>query len=172
MQTGGSARRSIIENKSDTYRIHGVPGHTHNSSAMISVSADYERRRGITSVISRDVWADEDVKLDEADFVDSLEPDDAEERFDRAIERGIGSMTLIPENCQQSIDEPTRSISEIRTIVTPKDRLRSMTYVNNDFGWVEPGTGELGTFNNCDPVQINFFGYRGPPPTIHCRSKN
>lgn len=33
MQTGGSARRSIIKNDgSDTYHVHGVPGHTHNAS--------------------------------------------------------------------------------------------------------------------------------------------
>ena len=164
MQTGGSARRSIIKNNGfDDYRITGVPGHTHNSSAMISVTADYERRRGVTSTISRDIWADEDIELDEEDFVDSIEPDDADERYERAIERGIGKMTLIPENCQHSIDEPTRSIAEIRTIVTPKDRLKSLTYVNNDFGWVDPASGELETFNTCEPVQVNFFGYSGTP---------
>ena len=35
LQTGGSARRSFIKNNNNTYFIHGVPGHTHNSSAMI-----------------------------------------------------------------------------------------------------------------------------------------
>ena len=48
MQTGGSARRSIIKNDgSDTYHVHGVPGHTHNASAMISVTADYTKTRTI-----------------------------------------------------------------------------------------------------------------------------
>ena len=43
MQTGGSARRSFIKNNgSDTYYVHGVR-HTHNASAMISVTADYSR---------------------------------------------------------------------------------------------------------------------------------
>ena len=42
MQTGGSARRSFIKNNGFAhYFVHGVPGHTHNSSAMLSVTADY-----------------------------------------------------------------------------------------------------------------------------------
>ena len=45
LQTGGSARRSFIKNTDDTYFIHGVPGHTHNASAMISVTATI---RGVT----------------------------------------------------------------------------------------------------------------------------
>ena len=47
LQTGGSARRSFIKNNNNTYFIHGVPGHTHNSSAMISVTAEYTRKRDI-----------------------------------------------------------------------------------------------------------------------------
>ena len=167
MQTGGSARRSFIKNTGNNdYFVHGVPGHTHNASAMISVTADYERRRGVTSTIDREVWADEDILLAEEHFVDSIEPEDAEDRYERSIERGIGSMTLIPENCQHTINEPTRSISEIRSIVTPKDQIKSMTYVNNEFGWVSPVTGELDDFNNCEPVQVNFFGYSALPELI------
>ena len=52
MQTGGSARRSFIKNNSNTYFIHGVPGHTHNASAMISVTADYSRKRGVLETIN------------------------------------------------------------------------------------------------------------------------
>ena len=103
MQTGGSARRSFIKNNgSDTYYVHGVPGHTHNASAMISVTADYSRQLDDALTMSGD-WADEDVVLNVGDYTDSVEPDDATELYDRAVERGIGSITLIPENCQHTI---------------------------------------------------------------------
>ena len=62
MQTGGSARRSTIKNNGfDHYFVHGVPGHTHNASAMISVTADYSEKRGVTEHISAGVWAEEKV---------------------------------------------------------------------------------------------------------------
>ena len=116
MQTGGSARRSFIKNNGfDHYFVHGVPGHTHNSSAMLSVTADYSERRGVAEDISAGVWAEEKVDLGVNDFTDSVEPDDAAQLYDRAIERGIGTITLIPENCQHIIKEPARSISEVRT---------------------------------------------------------
>ena len=131
MQTGGSARRSFIKNNgSDTYYVHGVPGHTHNASAMISVTADYSRQLDEALTMSED-WAEENVVLNVGDYTDSVEPDDATELYDRAVERGIGSITLIPENCQHTIKEPARSISEVRTIVSGKDRLNTLTYVNN-----------------------------------------
>ena len=119
MQTGGSARRSFIKNNGfDHYFVHGVPGHTHNASAMLSVTADYSERRGVAEDIGAGVWAEEKVDLAVDDFTDSVEP------YDRAIERGIGTITLIPENCQHIIKEPARSISEIRTIVSGKADLR------------------------------------------------
>ena len=59
MQTGGSARRSFIQTHNNTYFIHGVPGHTHNASAMISVTADYSKTRDILSTIGV-AWADEE----------------------------------------------------------------------------------------------------------------
>ena len=45
-QTGGSARRRVTSNSSPTedqgvYNVKGVPGHTHNASAVVSVDADY-----------------------------------------------------------------------------------------------------------------------------------
>ena len=67
MQTGGSARRSFIKNNSNTYFIHGVPGHTHNASAMISVTADYSRKRGVLETINTS-WADEAVALEAAEY--------------------------------------------------------------------------------------------------------
>ena len=57
MQTGGSARRSFIKNNNNTYFIHGVPGHTHNASAMISVTADYSKKRNILNTIGV-AWAE------------------------------------------------------------------------------------------------------------------
>ena len=145
MQTGGSARRSFIKNNGfDHYFVHGVPGHTHNPSAMLSVTADYSERRGVAEDISAGVWAEEKVDLGVNDFTDSVEPDDAAQLYDRAIERGIGTITLIPENCQHIIKEPARSISEVRTIVSGKDRLDTLTYVNNEYGWVDPVSGNLG----------------------------
>ena len=163
MQTGGSARRSIIKNNGiNTYYVHGVPGHTHNASAMISVTADYSRTRTVATAIPG-AWAEEKVDLAVGTYVDSVEPDDAALLYDRAIERGIGEITLVPENCQHNITEPVRSISEIRTIVSAKDRRDTMTYVENEYGWVDPVTGLLATeFNRAEPVQVNFYGYPAP----------
>ena len=98
LQTGGSARRSFIKNNNNTYFIHGVPGHTHNSSAMISVTAEYTRKRDIAS----DSWADDPLLLAATEYTDSLEPRDKAERYDRAIERGIGRIIMIPENTTSS----------------------------------------------------------------------
>ena len=165
LQTGGSARRSFIKNTDDTYFIHGVPGHTHNASAMISVTANYTRKRGIVRTINKS-WANDAVVMAAEDYTDSIEPRDKEERFDRAIERGIGRIILIPENTNHMIEEPVRSISEIRTIVSPKDQLKTLTYINNVHGdgWVDPVTGTAGSvFNRDEPVNINFYSYEGVP---------
>ena len=89
LQTGGSARRSFIKNNNNTYFIHGVPGHTHNSSAMISVTAEYTRKRDIASTINTS-WAQAPLNLLATEYTDSREPRDKDERYDRAIERGIG----------------------------------------------------------------------------------
>ena len=71
LQTGGSARRSFIKNNDDTYYIHGVPGHTHNASAMISVTAEYSRKRGIVRTIGT-AWANEPVVMAAEDYTDSI----------------------------------------------------------------------------------------------------
>ena len=165
LQTGGSARRSFIKNNDDTYYIHGVPGHTHNASAMISVTAEYSRKRGIVRTIGT-AWANEPVVMAAEDYTDSIEPRDKEERYNRAIERGIGRIIMIPENTNHMIEEPVRSISEIRTIVSPKDQLKTLTYINNVHGdgWVDPVTGTAGAaFNRDEPVLINFYSYEGVP---------
>ena len=164
LQTGGSARRSFIKNTDNTYFIHGVPGHTHNSSAMISVTAEYTRTRGIARTINTS-WANDPVVMAAEDYTDSIEPRDKEERYDRAIERGIGRIIMIPENTNHIIEEPVRSISEIRTIVSPKDQLKSLTYISNVHGdgWVDPVTGSAGSFNRDNSVNINFYSYGGVP---------
>ena len=57
LQTGGSARRRTIKPLNtqaatdqfpirNEYRITGVPGHTHNSSAVASVLVDLSKQRG------------------------------------------------------------------------------------------------------------------------------
>ena len=164
MQTGGSARRSFIQNHNNTYFIHGVPGHTHNASAMISVTADYSKTRDILSTIGV-AWADEEVQLRVDDYTDSREPNDKNERYDRAIERGIGRITMIPENTHHSIEEPVRSISEIRTIVSPKDQLDTLTYVSNEYGdgWVDPVSGTETVFNRDNAIEISVYSYEGVP---------
>ena len=76
LQTGGSARRSFIKNTDDTYFIHGVPGHTHNASAMSSVTAEYSRKRGIVRTIGT-AWANEPVVMAAEDYTCLLYTSDA-----------------------------------------------------------------------------------------------
>ena len=66
---------------------------------------------------------------------------DQDERYDRAIERCVGYITMAPENCQSFIREPTRSISEIRTLVAPRTQLDTLTYVEELGGWHVPSGG-------------------------------
>ena len=118
MQTGGSARRSTIKNNGfDHYFVHGVPGHTPNASAMMSVTADYSRQLEEPLTLHGE-WANENVVLAAGQYTDSVEPDDATELYDRAIERGIGTITLIPENCQHIIQADAQHLGD------PDDRER------------------------------------------------
>ena len=49
-----------------------------------------------------------------------------------------------------------------------KDRLDTLTYVNNEYGWVDPVSGNLGSaFNRTEPIQVNFFGYPAPLGDVH-----
>ena len=50
LQTGGSARKRVIKTYggANEFRVSGVPGHTHNASAVVSVLVNLERRRGFT----------------------------------------------------------------------------------------------------------------------------
>ena len=139
LQTGGSARRRVIKPLKkqaatdqfpigNEYRISGVPGHTHNSSAVASVLVDMVKTRGFDADLSR-VWGDDVIELKAADPGDSDAVADEDARFSRALERGIGEICLRPENCHHEIREPVRSIGEVRTLVSPDDRLQTLTYV-------------------------------------------
>ena len=146
LQTGGSARRRIIKPQykqtatdqfpiENRYRVSGVPGHTHNSSAVLSVLVDLKRDRNFNAIL-HNVWAHDAIDFEEKQPGDSEVIADQDARFDRAIERGIGDICLRPENCHQEIREPARSISEIRTLVAPEDRLQTLTYVEEVGGYV------------------------------------
>ena len=74
LQTGGSARRRVIKPRqaqayTDTfptetqYNVTGVPGHTHNSSAVISVLCDMSRKREIAITTEENVWSEEKMEM-------------------------------------------------------------------------------------------------------------
>ena len=143
VQTGGSARQRVTKNTSalDTegvYDVQGVPGHTHNASAVVSVDADYTRFRTAQLGVDANVWGHGALDLPAGLLTDSEEPDHASERYDRAIERCVGYISMFPENCTGHIKEPTRSIGEIRTLVAPRTRLQTLTYIDELRGWRVP----------------------------------
>ena len=134
-QTSGNARRRVTKNSSTSatqgvYNVKGVPGHTHNASAVVSVDADYSKYRDAAIDVPANVWAVGALNLPAGLLTDSEEPDNANERYDRAIEKCVGYISLFPENCTGHIREPTRSIGEIRTLVAPKARLETLTYID------------------------------------------
>ena len=134
-QTSGSARRRVTKNTSPSetegvYDVKGVPGHTHNASAVISADADYTKYRTSSITVDNNVWSVGPYNFPIGLLTDSEEPDNAKERYDRAIEKSVGYISLFPENCTGHIREPTRSIGEIRTLVAPKSRLDTLTYVD------------------------------------------
>ena len=111
-QTSGSARKRITKNTSSfkqgnldiegTFDVQGVPGHTHNASAVVSIDANYSRYRDAALQVPAAV-------LPVGMLTDSVPPDNEGERYDRAIERCVGYTALFPENCTGHIREPTRS---------------------------------------------------------------
>ena len=142
-QTSGNARIRVTDNVSESatqgvFLVKGVPGHTHNASAVISVDADYTSYRKTAITVPENVWAQGVLAYPVGMLTDSQEPDNAEERYDRAIEKCVGEMSLFPENCSGHIREPTRSIGEIRTLVAPKARLDTLTYIDETRGWRVP----------------------------------
>ena len=171
IQTKGSARRRVTTNKStsDTggiYDVAGVPGLSHKASAGIAVDADYTRYRTVANSVARLLWGYGAMNLPIGMLDDSVEPDNASERYERAIERCINSISLFPENCTGNIHEPTRSIGEIRTLVTPKARLNTLTYIEERRGWRVPDAvafaridrdGVLYTNENTRPALVSQF---------------
>jgi len=138
--------------------VSGVPGHTHNASAVASVLCNLERPRGFTHALT-DAWADAAVAMHAAEIGDSDPVIDEADRFERAIERGVGEITLIPENCHQEIREPTRSIAEVRQLVAPQDKLRTVTYVEEVGGFVNPQTGAKHISDYPD-ILVDMLGQR------------
>ena len=142
-QTSGKARKRVTQNTSThddrgIYTVAGVPGFTHNSSAVVSVTADYSRYRDSDLVIGDNIWSVGSLDYPIGMLTDSIEPDNAEERYDRAIEKCVGEISLFPENCTGHIREPCRSIGEIRTLVAPKAALSTLTYIDETGGWRIP----------------------------------
>ena len=134
-----------------------MPGHTHNTSAVVSVDANYSAYRDRAITVSAGVWGYGALNLPVGLLTDSIEPNNAEERYERAIERCVGYTVLRPENCTGSIREPTRSIGEIRTLVTPKSRLDTLTYVEERRGWMVPNNGDdVDEKTERDPLVSSF----------------
>ena len=181
MQTGGSARkRTIKPTQTQTltstypvqaqYNVTGVPGHSHNGSAVLSVLCDLKRSRGSELVSQAGVWSQNALTLYADNPGDSPEIENEDERFQRALERGIGEIFLRPENCHQEIHEPVRSIAEVRTLVAPDDRLQTLTYVEEVGGFVVPkGDATAAQRSTAVPyisdfpdVFVNILGTRDP----------
>ena len=146
-QTSGNARRRIVPNSSGVgtegvFNVKGVPGHTHNSSAVVSVDADYTKYRTTSINVPENVWSVGAMNLPVGLLTDSTEPANSEERCERAIERCVGYMSLFPENCTGHIREPTKSIGEIRTLVAPKAQLDTLTYIDEMGGWRVPASAD------------------------------
>ena len=101
IQTKGSARRRVTDNKStqkrgefDTggiYDVAGVPGHSHNASAVIAVDADYTRYRTVATSVARLLWGYGAMNLPIGMLDDSVEPDNASERYSGASSRSACS---------------------------------------------------------------------------------
>ena len=162
-QTNGSARMRISKFEDGRYRVRGVPGHTHNSTAICSVEADFTETRAADLVVSPGFAYVDDEKYNAGEFAESEHAVEAEEVaiYDRAIEKGIGNIRLVPENCHQEIDEPTRAIAEIRTIVSSKQQLDSLTYIDEMGSHVDPITGRDATDEFDGQVPVYILGLRG-----------
>ena len=128
MLTGGSARSREIESEVSgnftIVNVTGVPKHTHNATAIAHVSCDFEEKYAAPHAQEPvDAGWARDVNIGALDRYDSAIIEDEARKFDRALEKGIGSIRLMPENCHNEIIEPTRAIAEGRTIVTGGESL-------------------------------------------------
>ena len=176
IQTGGSARRRIIrptvKQTSTTqfpiqthYKVSGIPGHTHNASVVCSVLCDLHRTRQHEEKANEHLWSHTTMTLQEGFPTDSEFIKDTDARLERALERGIGEICLRPENCHDEIREPVRSISELRTLVAPDDRLQCLTYVEEVGGFVNVDQRSARTtpyISDYPDVMINILGVQDP----------
>jgi len=162
-QTNGSARMRISKFEDGRYRVRGIPGHTHNSTAICSVEADFTETRPVDLQVAASFTYTDEEEYNAGEFAESehFAAADEVEIYDRAIEKGIGSIRLVPENCHQEIDEPTRAISEIRTIVSSKQQLDSLTYIDEMGSHVDPITGHDATDEFDGQVPVYILGLRG-----------
>ena len=171
LQTGGSARKRVVKPshtqelsdqypKNAFYNVTGVPGHTHNSSSVLSVVCDLGKVRPRDIDVEEMGFMQNTHTLPAGARTDSDYVADEDAQFDRALERGIGEICLRPENCHDEIREPTRAIAEIRTLCAPHDQLQSLTHVQ-----------EIGGFRDADdtrfisdypPVFVNILGTNLP----------
>ena len=167
MQTGGSARRRVVpfDSAMNSYKVTGVPGHTHNASAVCSVLVDNTERSNVPLIIN-DHFAYSQVNQVAPRYTDSAPVD--ESNYDRALERGIGEIAIVPENCHQEIREPARAISELRTLVMPKDRRDTLTYVEEVGGFVSQSTGAVPSPEPVYPdVVVDLFHSYELPVATH-----
>ena len=160
VQTDGSARSRELKTDNFRVRISGVPGHTHNSTAIASISHDFSLTRQVATTLPASVFSDAAVALLATDYTDSAQIEDETRRLDRAIEKGIGRISVIPENCHQQIEEPVQAIAEVRTLVTAKDQLESLTYIEELGGFVDATSG-VATGSAFPDVYIDMLGYGG-----------
>ena len=76
LQTGGSARRRVVpfDKSSNSYFVTGVPGHTHNTSAVCSVLVDNTERSNANFSIHEN-FAHAEVLHGQPRYTDSAEVD-------------------------------------------------------------------------------------------------
>ena len=147
LQTGGSATRQIIKAEGDQvnplFRVTGVPLHTHNASALLEITAEQPSlvpdagpalsyagefsENNIVLLVGEHRENTEALSVSNENRLIALR---------RSIDWGVGRVDLQPENSVNYISEPTRAISEIRTLVSPLTSLESSTYVDQTHAYV------------------------------------
>ena len=141
MQTGGSATRKVVlaegTKLNPMFRITGVPRHTHNASALLVIDVDGTNplREPVDRVVSlAEEFSVDPVLLEAGDRIEArFGPTDREEILkscNRLIEFGVGSIEIKPENCVNNVIAPTRTVAEIRTLVSPEESRNCCTYID------------------------------------------
>ena len=160
-QTDGSARMRIAKFNDGRYRVKGVPGHTHNSTAICSIEADFSSKRANALTVNPSFSYVPEEKYEADEYITGDTENITDPRFDRAVEKCIGRIRLVPENCHNEIEEPGRSIAEVRTIVSSQNQLKSLTYVDEMGTMVYPENGRDATHEFVGTVPVYIMGLRG-----------